>query len=183
MVFSGALSWLGLGDSTRATARKLYGTVVAAARQPIIYTSCGVPDTAEGRYEIVVLHLFLVLERLNAAADPARSLVQPLIEAFITDMDDCMREMGVGDLTVPKKVKRAAAGLYERSAAYRTALAPGALSSSLAEVLAASIPGLGRADELAAYARVAAAHLKAAPAAPMAEGRLSFPPFEHREMT
>ncbi len=71
---------------------------------------------------MVVLHLFLVLERLRANPDAASPLPRLLVDAFIADMDDSLRELGTGDLSVPKKVRRAATGLYERSMAYKGAL-------------------------------------------------------------
>ncbi|MFN0218191.1 MAG: ubiquinol-cytochrome C chaperone family protein [Hyphomicrobium sp.] len=120
------LGWLSGRDDAAETARELYGRVVAAARQPEFYRDLGVADTTEGRFEMVAIHLFLALEALRRtpdAADRGLDAVPRLtIEAFVTDMDDCLREMGVGDLTVPKKVKRAAAGFYERSGDYRAAL-------------------------------------------------------------
>lgn len=122
------IGWLTRKPKVQRTALELYSRVVAAARQPIFYRDLGVRDTTEGRFEMVALHLFLALEGMKAAASPdteARNtaIAQSAIEAFVIDMDDCMREMGVGDLTVPKKVKRAAAGFYERAGAYRSALA------------------------------------------------------------
>lgn len=106
----------------RARAQKLYGAVVTLARTPSFYSEFGIPDTPEGRFEMVALALFLVLERLKSSSR-SQGLIQTAIEAFVTDMDDCMREMGVGDLVVPKRVKRAAAAFYERSGDYRTPLA------------------------------------------------------------
>lgn len=111
---------------TRAGARRkageIYGAVVARARAPHFYAGLGVPDTPSGRYEMVTLHLFLVLERLRTAGDTS-ALPRLIVEAFVIDMDDSLRELGTGDLSVPKKVNRAAAGLYERTLAYRAALA------------------------------------------------------------
>ena len=72
---------------------------------------------------MVVLHLFLVLERLRAQGARAGTLPRALIEAFVADMDDSLRELGTGDVAVAKKVRRAAAGFYERSGDYRAALA------------------------------------------------------------
>ena len=108
---------------SRRKAEVFYGKVVAAARQPGFYGDGRAPDTPEGRFELVALHLFLVAERVKTTAPDGQDVARALIEAFVVDMDDCMREMGVGDLTVPKRVKRAAAGFYERSGAYRDALA------------------------------------------------------------
>ena len=113
------LRWLRQRAETSRKAEELYGSVVAAARQPDFYGALGVPDTPEGRFELVALHLFLALEVLRGKGAAAEALARRTIETFVIDMDDCMREMGVGDLTVPKKVKRAAAAFYERASIYR----------------------------------------------------------------
>ena len=107
------LRWLRQRAETSRKAEELYGSVVTAARQPDFYGALGVPDTPEGRFELVALHLFLALEGLRGQGAAAEGLARRAIETFVVDMDDCMREMGVGDLTVPKKVKRAAAAFYE----------------------------------------------------------------------
>ena len=131
------LQWLKRRAKTRATAGELYGVVVAAARSPRNYSQFRVPDTPEGRFEMVALSLFLVLERVKRIQPDGMALAQGVIEAFVVDMDDCLREMGVGDLTVPKKVKRAAAAFYERAGHYRGALNGDA--AGLAPVLAEAI--------------------------------------------
>jgi cytochrome b pre-mRNA-processing protein 3 len=115
------LNWFRRRAEAARTAGELYGRVVAAARQPYFYKELGVADTPEGRFELVALHLFLVLEALRSRSD-CRDVSRLTTEAFVSDMDDCMREMGVGDLTVPKKVRRAAAAFYERAANYRPGL-------------------------------------------------------------
>lgn len=117
------LAWLTGKSETQQTANELYGRVVAAARHPAFYSELRVPDSPEGRYEMLALHLFLALETLKGHIATDDVVARQTIEAFVADMDDSMREMGVGDLTVPKKVKRAAAGFYERTASYRDALA------------------------------------------------------------
>ncbi len=118
-------------------ATDLYGSVVAQARNATFYTRDGVPDTAEGRFEMVVLHLYVVIERLRALSqgerttsageqdDPSASLAKTLTSVFVTDMDDNFREMGVGDLSVPRKVKKAAGALYDRTLEYRKLQADG----------------------------------------------------------
>jgi cytochrome b pre-mRNA-processing protein 3 len=113
------LRWLRQRAETSRKAEELYGSVVTAARQPAFYGALGVPDTPEGRFELVALHLFLALEGLRGRGAAAEGLARRTIETFVVDMDDCMREMGVGDLTVPKRVKRAAAAFYERASIYR----------------------------------------------------------------
>lgn len=122
----GLFTWLTGEAASAPAARALYGRAVTAARQPVFYTHLGVPDTAEGRFEMIVLHLALALEALKSApgdASERNAITQRTIETFVTDMDDAMREMGVGDLTVPKKVKRAAAAFYDRAVGYRAGLA------------------------------------------------------------
>lgn len=149
-------------DHLRRKAGEIYGVIVTQARQPDFYVSMGVPDTPVGRYEMIVLHLFLVLERLRAQGDSDGDggLAQAVLEAFVIDMDDCMREMGVGDVSVGRKVRRAAAGFYERGSDYREALAS-ADSELLARRLAAHILGRENVDPqsraLASYVRDAAA--------------------------
>jgi len=104
------------------TISTLYGTIVAQARLPCFYRDYGVPDTVDGRFELLVLHLAIVLDRL--ADDPAlRGLGQALFDWFCQDMDHNLREMGVGDLAVPKEMQRIGEAFYGRANAYRTALA------------------------------------------------------------
>ena len=143
------LDWLTRNSGVKRTAEKLYGSVVTAARQPGFYGAGRVADTPEGRFEMIALHLFLVAERIKSATPDGEALAQAMIEALVTDMDDCMREMGVGDLTVPKRVKRAAAVFYERGGAFREALtrpAPGGeRPDPLAAIVTANdIAGVGR---------------------------------------
>src|SRR5687768_6344310 len=83
----------------------LYGAIVAQARAPGFYRFYGVPDTVNGRFEMIVLHAVLVLSRLDAGSGTARSLGQAVFDHFCSDMDANLREMGVGDLGVPRQMK------------------------------------------------------------------------------
>jgi len=163
----------------RRKAGEIYGAIVTQARSPEFYAKLGIPDTPAGRYDMVVLHLFLVLERLRRQAPEADTLQRLLIEAFVADMDDSLRELGTGDVVVGKKVRRAAAGLYERSRDYRAALATKD-ASALNEALGRH--GLARKDApqgggaLAAYVRATAAALEAQDDREVLAGRLAFPP-------
>jgi cytochrome b pre-mRNA-processing protein 3 len=107
------------GDTIAA----LYGTIVAQARAPGFYQVYAVPDTVNGRLEMVMLHAVLVLLRLEGEPAPLRDLGQELFDRFCRDMDESMREMGVGDLAVPRKMRRIGTAFYGRLAAYRAALA------------------------------------------------------------
>ncbi len=107
-----------------ADAYPLYAGAVAQARQPVFYARLGVPDTVDGRFDLVALHIFLILQRLKAEPDAA-PFAQAVFDAMFADMDRNLREMGVGDLSVGKKVKAMAQGLYGRIAAYEAGLAAG----------------------------------------------------------
>jgi cytochrome b pre-mRNA-processing protein 3 len=120
------------------TIRDLYGAIVAQARLAAFYRAYGVPDTVEGRFDLIVLHLVIVLARLEADTSVGRSIGQKLFDEFCRDMDGNLREMGVGDLAVPKKMRQFAGAFYGRQAAYLAALAaPG--ERELANALARNI--------------------------------------------
>jgi cytochrome b pre-mRNA-processing protein 3 len=105
----------------RGTIETIYGMIVAQAREPRFYRDLGVPDTVNGRFDLLLLHLWMVLRRLRAAVGGAE-LCQALFDHFCDDMDDNLREMGVGDLTVPKRMQAFGEAFYGRSAAYDQAL-------------------------------------------------------------
>jgi cytochrome b pre-mRNA-processing protein 3 len=163
------------------TISALYGAIVAQARLPGFYRDYAVPDTVEGRFELVVLHLALVLDRLGEEPE-LRALGQGVFDHFCQDMDHNLREMGVGDLTVPKQMRRMGGTFYDRAQAYRDALAATndkALAElALAEILTRNIydgaPGQ-QAHRLAAYMREAVGHLKALNQATLTAGILRFP--------
>ena len=115
-------NWLSRRTDHTRIAGIIYGSIVASARQPTFYAAWGVPDTREGRFEMLALHVAMVMHRLSRAGVPGAELGRTIGEVFMTDMDDNMREIGIGDLTVPKKVKRAAAALYDRHRDYGAAL-------------------------------------------------------------
>ena len=167
--------WWNKRPSRKATAPEIYGAIVSRARQPAFFETFGVEDTPEGRYELIVLTMVLVLERLRQSDGDTLDLRRRVIEAFVTDMDDNMREMGVGDLTVPRKVKRAAAALMERLDQYRNAFATDG-DDALAAALAANIPGveMGRATDLARVLRADVRHLAGLSDALLNMGEITF---------
>src|SRR4029078_7804950 len=101
----------------------LYGAIVAQARAPAFYRLYAVPAAVAGRLEMLMLHVFLVLRRLRDESGTALQLGQGIFDHFCQDMDDSMREMGVGDLAVPRKMRRIGQAFYERQTAYERALA------------------------------------------------------------
>lgn len=169
------LTWLRARRRLSRKATELYGSIVAAARRETFYTKHGVPDTPDGRFAMVVTHTYLVLERLRREGTAGRELSRGLVEAFVTDMDDCMREMGVGDLTVPRKVKKAAGALYDCAADFDKAAGGGvaALAGAVHCALLPSEPP-AVAEQVAAYMQKAAADLDAQPASDVLSGRVAF---------
>ncbi len=109
-------------DPQETRARALYERVVAQARQPGFYSNCGVPDTVDGRFELIALHAFLVLHRLKADPGDTEALGQALFDVMFQDMDQSLRELGAGDMGVGPRVKRMAQGLFGRIAAYEAGL-------------------------------------------------------------
>jgi cytochrome b pre-mRNA-processing protein 3 len=155
-----------------------YGTIVAQARRPVFYQSYAVPDTVDGRFEMIALHLVLILCRLEREPGEGRRLGQGLFDAFCRDMDASMREMGVGDLAVPRKMRRIGEAFYGRLAAYRQALATqddAELAAALnRNVFAGAAPVLG-AERLAIYMRAAASAVADQDNETFLRGRLDFP--------
>ncbi|MCZ8314606.1 ubiquinol-cytochrome C chaperone family protein [Phreatobacter sp.] len=159
------------------TIDSLYGTIVAQAREPVFYTACGVPDTLWGRFEMVVLHAFLVLHRLKGESEERRELGQALFDRLFLDFDRGLREVGVSDTKVPRKIRQMGEAFYGRVQAYDEALAaedPGLLEAALARNVLAS-PGADT-QELAAYMRRTAAHFAAVPYESFLAGEVAFPP-------
>jgi cytochrome b pre-mRNA-processing protein 3 len=174
------LDWLKARRSLRRTARELYGSIVTQARQPQLYAGFGVPDTMQGRFEMVAMHLVLILQRLESEGARGRRVGRFLTESFVVDMDDGMREMTFGDLAVPLEVKRALAALFDRHKAYRGPLASGdraALQAALAGQLAYLAPS-GRLDagQLAHYMCDMSLALGRQSGRDLLEGRLAWPP-------
>jgi cytochrome b pre-mRNA-processing protein 3 len=112
--------------------RQSYIATVEQARQPYFYESWSVPDTAIGRFDMIALHCFLVLHRLKGEAS-AQKFSEGYCETLFDDMDRNLREMGVGDLSVGKKIRKMAEGFFGRAAAYERALDEG--SEHLLDVL------------------------------------------------
>lgn len=92
----------------------LYASIVAAARQRRLYSEWRVPDSTEGRFEMMAAHMAVTLHILAGIGPEGAARARSLNEVFIEDMDDNMREIGVGDLTVPRKIKKAAAAVFDR---------------------------------------------------------------------
>ena len=103
-------------------ARDLYQKIVRQAREPGFYTVGGVPDTIDGRYDMVVVHMFLVLNRLKRDGEPNKPLGQALFDIMITDMDQSLREMAVSDYAIGHRMKAINSAFYGRIKVYDEAL-------------------------------------------------------------
>jgi len=164
-----------LGLKTRDVA-PIYSAIVTAARQPHFYAEWGVPDTIDGRFDMIVLHLFLVLDRLRTGRD-YEDVSQDLTDYFYKDMDRSLREMGVGDLSVGKKVRKMAEACYGRLMAYGKAMAleDNELELALVRNVYAGDGSVRGAKELAAWMRKAHAMLREQPAERIAAGVIQWP--------
>lgn len=134
---------------------KLYGGAVTAAREPSLYRDFGVPDTLDGRFDMVGLHASLLIRRLRALPEPGPVLAQAVFDAMFSDMDINLREMGVGDLSVGRKVREMWEAFHGRAFSYEAALAAGD-ARLMADALARNVwrgeAPQGAADRLARLA-------------------------------
>lgn len=173
------LAWPFRRDVTRDHAHALYVALSRQAREPAFYAPGGVPDSVAGRFELVLLHAILVVRRLRRAGPAGEALAQVLFDVLFDDMDRALREMGIADLAVSRRVKRLAAAFYGRARAYEAALdrGPEALAAALERNLFAGAnaePAI-----LAAITRYAAAadrSLAEQEDAALLAGQAGFPP-------
>lgn len=159
----------------QGTIEAIYGMIVTQAREPAFYRELGVPDTVNGRFDMLLLHLWIVLQRLKSA-ESGTELSQALFDHFCIDMDDNLREMGVGDLTVPKRMQAFGEAFYGRSAAYDRALTES--SEALAQALCKNIlngEGIENARQLARYSLATIAAVAAVDTAALLQGAWTFP--------
>jgi len=142
----------------RSLAAGLCAAVVARARDPVFFARFGVKDTLDGRFDLVTLHAWLVLERLNVAG--AASLAQTFVDTVFVGFDEALRELGAGDIGMGKRVKKLASAFYGRMRAYDEAQDEAAMEAALVRNLyrGASQPG---AKTLARYVLGVKARLKA----------------------
>lgn len=157
----------------------LYLAVAAQAREPAFYADLGVPDTIDGRFDLLCLHAALAIERLRREPD-GDALGQALFDRMFEHLDLGLREMGVQDLGVGRRIKAMAEGFRGRSLALRAALAAGdgaTLRATLVRnVFGAAIPSDAALDALARYVEASAAALAAADGCALMRGEAPFPP-------
>ena len=165
-----------LRNSHRDAAARAYACVVEQARRPAFFIGYGVPDTLDGRFELVCLHAFLYLRRLKGEA-AAAAVGQEFFDTMFADFDRSLREIGTGDLSVGRQVTRMAEAFYGRIRAYEEGLAgdDAALAAALARNLYGTAPpGPAQLDRMAVYMRREAARLAGEPASGLISGRIEF---------
>lgn len=164
------------GDAAHA----LYAAAVSQARKPTFYSDLGVPDSLDGRFDLITVHAFLIINRLKQISEEnptAEELSQVMFDVMFADMDRSLREMGVGDLGVGKRVKAMARAFFGRVAAYEAGLAEGgdALEQALARNLyRGEPPAPEKLAAMADYVQAQYQALHAIPAAEIMEGRVTF---------
>jgi cytochrome b pre-mRNA-processing protein 3 len=154
-----------------------YRRVVEHARQPFFFADYGIPDTLDGRFELICLHAFLYLHRLKAERPQASRLCQRFFDHMFADFDRSLREMGCGDLSVGKQVKRMMRGFYGRILAYEKGLAGNdvvlgaVVARDLFGTVSAPSPAAGA---MAAYIRYSVEGLRRQPAEALLAGQVLF---------
>ncbi len=168
MIFKGLLR------KRETAAQRLYEAIVAAGRHPAPYAEWAVPDTVTGRFDMIALHVFLVLNRLKGGHSTFR---QELVDTFFDDMDRSLREMGVSDVSVGKKVRKMAESFYGRVAAYEKALqeGPAAIEAALSRNIYPDGAPDGVVARLATYVATARQSLAAQDESQIIVGNVTFP--------
>lgn len=158
-------------------ATALFDALVAQARRPVFYARLGVPDTMDGRFDLMLLHVFLLAQRLQAD-DALAPIAQPLVDRMFAILDLNLREMGVQDVGIGRRIKVMAQAFNGRTAAYLAATAEGraSLRTALHRNLygGAPVPEASL-DALTTYVEAARAQLAATPAEHLQRGRLDLP--------
>ena len=137
-------------NPVRAAARRLHAAAAAQGRTPALYLDMGAPDTIEGRFEMLTLHVILLVDRLKDTP-AAEDLRQALFDVYLRDLDGALREMGVGDLSVGKKMRKLGEAFYGRARAYDTAFKALPDLEALSEVVSRTALADADGAPLAAY--------------------------------
>lgn len=167
----------------RQAAACIYAAALAAARRPALFTHYGVPDTLEGRFEMVTLHLFAVLHRLMHDPGDDPDLARHVSESFVEDMEGAYREMGVSDLSVPKRMRKLYGAFAGRIGAYREALkdANGGLAAAIERNVFPDAPEARNAAALAAFLSEAVGAVRTADMAALRRGEVPYPALSGEE--
>jgi len=172
------LKWLQARRRQRDVAAEIYNRLVAYARRPAFYLSYGVPDTMLGRFEMICLHSYLLFRRLGKTDNAGRELSQAVHDLMFADFDRTLREQGIGDMGIGKRVKKLARNLYGRIAAYETGLAGEGTELAAAlrrNLYASATPSDDEIEAMIAYMKDAIEKLDAQQTSDIMSGRVDFP--------
>ena len=157
----------------------IYNAIVDQARRPNFYESLDVPDTLDGRFDLIVLHAGLYLPRLKSVPGEGKGLAQAAFDQMLANFDQNLRELGAGDMSVPKKMKHMVSAFYGRATAYDAALKGGDASALRAALHRNVYRGAKvdhpKLDALATYVRATSEALKAADDADIVAGTFAWP--------
>lgn len=160
-----------------ASGRSLYGHAVAQARVPALYSQLGAPDSVEGRFELYSLHVVLLLDRLRGHGEAAADASQALFDTYVKSLDHALREMGVGDLSVGRKMRKLGEAFYGRCKSYEAAFEAlpdeGPLQALLARTVYADVDA-APARGLGAYVMSQRASLAAQPLEAIVGGEVAW---------
>jgi len=171
-------SLFGLEKPHEETALNIYGAIVAQARQPYFYSDMKVADTVEGRYDMIIMHAFLLFHRLKQEDEDVRQLGQTVFDTMFRDLDQSLREMGVGDMGVGPRIKKMASSFYGRIKAYDKALEDDN-NSALEQVIDRNVFNKSPAEplvlsHLASYMRCNVSHLELLGTNDILAGKISY---------
>ncbi len=173
--------WFAGRAARKEAAEKIYDAIVAQSRNPAFYLRCGVPDTLSGRFDMLVIHMFVVLQILKLGGREGQLLAQEIVEAFIREMDTMVRDLGVSDRNVPKEVRKIAQLFYGQLLAYSTALQRNDTKGLAGEVWKSFQSGEGAAsasiaaDSISTYMRQAIKNIQEMPLNMLLQGNIRFP--------
>ena len=173
--------WFAGRAARKEAAEKIYDAIVAQSRNPAFYLRCGVPDTLSGRFDMLVIHMFVVLQILKLGGREGQLLAQEIVEAFIREMDTMVRDLGVSDRNVPKEVRKIAQLFYGQLLAYSTALQRNDTKGLASEVWKSFQSGEGAAsasiaaDSISTYMRQAIKNIQEMPLNMLLQGNIRFP--------
>jgi len=161
----------------QAAGKALYAAVVGRARRPVLYEDLGAPDTVEGRFELYTLHVVLLLDRLRRQGPQAAETAQALFDTYVKALDDALREMGVGDLSVGKKMRKLGEAFYGRVKSYEAAFETLPDAEGLQALLGRTVYAgydITQAPRLSRYVLAERDGLAAQPLARLLEGRVTW---------
>ncbi len=167
-------------DTAQHAADTIYAEIVAQTRRPEFYEQVAVPDTLDGRFDLLVMHAFLFFYRLKDEKDTAGHLGQLVFDTMFADLDQNLREMGVGDMSIGKKVRKMGSAFYGRTKVYDDAMGrydaePDILIDAVRRNVFADVPGEDNAPRLAEYMARCSRSLRQQELGDLLKGRVLFP--------